>query len=916
MLMYNEPPIAPVNEHAPILEDVAPFYKQKLFFPIVLLVLIASGTGIFLIYRSSAMSSPLAKGSRSGSARGDEKTLIAARRSSPEKYTMLERFGLGATGDGTQTGSSTLGGDDMPIGWYFNWYGHTSPSFALPDTLPAKNGLSKIMHKVDYLALAFYSGSPTSTTGDLNDAACKPIVEAVRANRKNFPHAMQWTVGNELGMDVRIGPVEEARRFINTYRCLKNIDPSFKVGTGAIDIVNILPFTLRDYDIALRDAKNADGTKKYTGDFTSAPVAHCALETAGNFDLPLTGMTERTHPALVKRIGAADVVDYNVAGEAGVTLYYPRITYVKDGTTVTLPATTQVRYAGKHYFSVYLKTIIAAGITPDFVTAHAYGCNFENVAETRINIPMVRKVMFDRGLRNQDLIVNEVGPLGIRRLLTTVDAAAVNNVYGKAMTFMDGVLPYMVTLRDTAHGNPDDNYRMVQKVAWFMASPHNEPFMSAASGKSDSDGFYFGLNIFTIDFTQNPPKFSLSPLGEKYKTYINSLIAIQKPSTCVIQGTTDTALTNAEVRVEDVANMGSAVKKVTRETRRINGNTAYTMTVPGNRTYRLTLADAVSTASYAGAAVKSTTCTGVTACPAVANLQAGVTRDLLCPSGKIVNVEWKKEVQTTTDPNFSLTAFATIDPPTCQSNVGKYMLRTPIRVRNSLSSSKGLAESNIFIAKECGSLLCEYTTASPAPWCASVDGIMQYSNGKGSFCSIKKSVYTGTSTTRQSMEASWTPRYPGIFYVVVNAKSALATAPSCSGNPRCEYSKSTLTKYGPTSCTSWKIRSCQEGSDVFKGKVSDPAQGEFSGEAIRFEVPSSCVSAVTPTLTPTRAPTSVATITCARCTTTNNFLCTDTLGTPSCRSSQTVPALTTSGWTCANCFPLTVTPTRTPTPRP
>jgi len=131
------------------------------------------------------------------------------------KYTSSERFGIGFdTHQSKSLTNRTIDNIDwkqLGIGWYLDW---------------GKNG--KYKEGLSYMGLVggWSKGSPASTT----DPQCNQI----KNNQSDYKSGMMWTVGNEIGWDDTRSPEDYANDFINWRSCLKSINPTFKVGSGAI----------------------------------------------------------------------------------------------------------------------------------------------------------------------------------------------------------------------------------------------------------------------------------------------------------------------------------------------------------------------------------------------------------------------------------------------------------------------------------------------------------------------------------------------------------------------------------------------------------------------------------------------------------------------------------------------------------
>ncbi|MFH0863879.1 MAG: hypothetical protein V1858_02245 [Candidatus Gottesmanbacteria bacterium] len=318
-----------------------------------------------------------------------------------DKYTVRQRFGAG--GVGWPHTIDELPWQNLDIGWYHDWYNEGGP----------RNGL-------EYMGMA--GGYTTSYPDSSLAASCQSLKTQILTSSWKYPNGMMWTIGNEIGWDVEMGPLTAATHFEKWRDCLKSINPTFQVGTGAIAGLWI----------------------------------KLATETTPHDPSTCTSLTD--------------------------------------------PA------SGRSYFEKYLEKIINdtngdQTKYPDLVVTHAYpNCVEWNTASVHIIVDEVRKIMKTHGMQNKDLVIKEWGD------------NRTNITYDTRVNFLTDSSNFFFTEKDTDLGNPDDNYRMVQRWAWFILNiwPNFPDHLPAWKP--------FQL-IDTYNFSSNYP---LTTLGQRYRDIIST----------------------------------------------------------------------------------------------------------------------------------------------------------------------------------------------------------------------------------------------------------------------------------------------------------------------------------------------------------------------------------------------------------
>ncbi len=123
---------------------------------------------------------------------------------------------------------------------------------------------------------------------------------------------------------------------------------------------------------------------------------------------------------------------------------------------------TRSAYGGMHGIG-FLESILdlAGDLEFDAFVIHPYPSDpaGEWVEDTKRQITEFRRVLFERGLQEKELIVGEVG--------TPFTGAPEAEV----ALFLEEVLRFTLTHRDREIGNPNDDYRLVQRTFWFLLAP-------------------------------------------------------------------------------------------------------------------------------------------------------------------------------------------------------------------------------------------------------------------------------------------------------------------------------------------------------------------------------------------------------------------------------------------------------------
>lgn len=323
-----------------------------------------------------------------------------------DKYTVKQRFGAG--GVGWNHSIDELPWQQLGIGWYQDW----NSGCCTDQSGGPRNGLEYLGMAGGYTAS--YPDSPTAPS-------CQSLKTRIQSSPSKYPNGMMWTIGNEIGWDVNMGPLTAATHYEKWRNCLKDINPSFQVGTGAIASIWV--------KLAME----------------TSPGGGCA-----------SGLSDPS--------------------------------------------------SGLNYFDNYLGRIIADanGDTskyPDLIVTHGYpNCVSWDVTSLQTLISETRKVMKKYGLQNKDLVIKEFGD-------NRTDIS-----YDTRLNFLSSASNLFLTYKDTNLGQSNDDYRMVQRWAWFILNiwpnfadnpPSWEPFQL----------------IDTFNYSSNYP---LTSLGQNYKNIITN----------------------------------------------------------------------------------------------------------------------------------------------------------------------------------------------------------------------------------------------------------------------------------------------------------------------------------------------------------------------------------------------------------
>lgn len=133
--------------------------------------------------------------------------------SAESKYTYKQRFGAGFdqhNGDSVARKIDEFPYQKLGLGWYFDWGNDGGPR-----------------ENMEYMGLV-------GSYGDGSSCQNLKLKNLVNANKQKYPDNMMWTVGNQIGWDDGKTALEYADDFIKWYDCLKSINPTFQIGSGAI----------------------------------------------------------------------------------------------------------------------------------------------------------------------------------------------------------------------------------------------------------------------------------------------------------------------------------------------------------------------------------------------------------------------------------------------------------------------------------------------------------------------------------------------------------------------------------------------------------------------------------------------------------------------------------------------------------
>src|SRR3989344_614035 len=322
--------------------------------------------------------------------------------SAKSKYTIKQRFGLGLTSGQTEV-IENFPYSQIGAGWYLDW---AYQDGFRPD--------------IQYAALvgagSTFNAPPTPTS-----PRCNQIRNHVNTYPNKYINGMFWIIGNELGWDDTRTPDQYAEEFIKWRSCIKSINQTFKVTSGAI--------------------------------------------------------------------------------------IQPRMQLPGDHINVICVNPSDPK-SGMSYFKKYIEKIrsLDPNSLPEAITNHGYTpCNAQNVFTTsnwgnldlfKESIRLQRQAMKEVGLENLDLVIKEFGPLDAR-------------FTGNLSQYMSDTINFMALEKDTQIGNPQDEYRLVQKWSWF-------PLNGDVSGNQ-------WRHLELVD----PATKTLTTLGNTYKLLLSDLSSQQ-----------------------------------------------------------------------------------------------------------------------------------------------------------------------------------------------------------------------------------------------------------------------------------------------------------------------------------------------------------------------------------------------------
>ncbi len=322
------------------------------------------------------------------------------------KYSMNERFGIGLEQHiskyilGRNIDSITW--QDLGVGWYFDW-----------------DNKGKSYENLDYMGLVggWNKGAPESPS----DPRCTRLT----SNTNSYKNNMMWTVGNEIGWDDGRTPDDYANDFIKWKSCLKSINPTFQVGSGAL-----------------------------------------------------------------------------------VSLWHNNDSINRKETGINCVPLDDTR-SGKSFFTSYINKIklTSPESIPDFIVYHGYTyCNGAKFTKNELadSITTMRSLMKNLGLENKDLVIKEWGFHLIH-----------NKTFEERQSYLIDTVNYLLDATDNITGNPDDDFKLVQKFAWFVSAdiPSNEQFEFCGNRTCKWDRSTALFDTFTNELT---------PLGDAYKQIIIS----------------------------------------------------------------------------------------------------------------------------------------------------------------------------------------------------------------------------------------------------------------------------------------------------------------------------------------------------------------------------------------------------------
>ena len=125
-----------------------------------------------------------------------------------------ERFGVAAIL--SKNNSINLSGLDykkINFSWYFDYCYENSP----------------VGTKKYFPLIGAYSKSGSRKIPDID-----VLNNLIKKNRSKYPDNTIWFIGNEVGFDDGLSPAEYAKHYNYYYKCLKKINPTYKIAFGAV----------------------------------------------------------------------------------------------------------------------------------------------------------------------------------------------------------------------------------------------------------------------------------------------------------------------------------------------------------------------------------------------------------------------------------------------------------------------------------------------------------------------------------------------------------------------------------------------------------------------------------------------------------------------------------------------------------
>lgn len=317
------------------------------------------------------------------------------------KYTVAERFGFAfptqICTDTQQPCVRNLKRFENPdhfrslqAGWYYDWS-------------DGKGSLGGPFNEYNltYMPLVggYNNGFPQSS--------CQNLKRQVGSNPNKYPDNTLWTVGNEIGWDDNRDPNTYASDFNNWYQCLKSINPTYQVGTGAMLL---------------------------------------------NFKLPQNS----ANPQLICVPSTYQAVEGDKTYYSGNTFFKNFISILKNSYHIK-PDSVIIH--------VYTACNPANG-----QGGYGFG-NWARIDLFKEYVKTYRQLMMENGLRDRDMIIKESGPLygsDIDKVVgrTLNRQEKMNWMVG----YMNETIQFLMTETSNETGQIYDGNRLVQKWAWFPFS--------------------------------------------------------------------------------------------------------------------------------------------------------------------------------------------------------------------------------------------------------------------------------------------------------------------------------------------------------------------------------------------------------------------------------------------------------------